>query len=90
MPALLSIENYRSLKLRPTLANASPNLGNELFPNPWNCNNSCSVYLESFFRVVIPLFSKALLAGAETRDRNPSFGLLSFSHMGQVGQSLLL
>jgi len=40
--------------------------------------------------VLMPLFSKARLAGAASKARKPFSGLRNASQMGQVGQSLLL
>jgi hypothetical protein len=36
------------------------------------------------------LFSNALLAGADNKERKLESGFRSFSQMGQTGQSLLL
>lgn len=43
---------------------ASRNLGSELGPMPCSCKTSDSLYIDNCSKLVIPLFSNALLAGA--------------------------
>ncbi len=74
----------------PLSAKAALNLGKDAGPIPCSFKIYFSLYFESSASVVIPWCSNARLAGAESRERKPSFGFLSFSQVGQVGQSLLL
>lgn len=74
----------------PSSSRAFFNTGMAVFPIPCNLNVSSSEYFESCFSVLIPAFSNARLAGAYSKDKKPSFGLLPSSQVGQVGQSLLL
>lgn len=76
------------LKLRFSFFNACFKTGMLVFPIPCKFMISFSEYLANFSKVVIPSFSKALLAGAFNLDRKPDAGLFSFSHSGQTGQSL--
>jgi hypothetical protein len=68
----------------------SRNFGIVVLPIPCSFKISSSLYLESSFNVVMWAFSSARRAGAESRERKPIFGLRCVSHIGQVGQSLLL
>lgn len=79
-----------SLNDNPSSFKTDLSFGNEAGPIPWNFKISFSLKVDSTCNEVIPLFSNARLAGAESSERNPFSGLRSFSQVGQVGQSLLL
>lgn len=81
---------YLVLKPSPASANEFSKTGIDDGPMPCKASTSFLVKAESLFSVVIFLFSSARLAGADSKERNPSFGLRSFSQMGQTGQLLVL
>ena len=88
-------ENIHSMlnhffKVNRFAARAALSLGIVEGPNPCRANNSFSENAETCSGVVILLASSARLAGAERRDKNPSFDLRCASQTGQVKQSLLL
>jgi hypothetical protein len=84
------LPNHSFLKTNPLPFNTFRSFGIELGPIPCNFNNCVVVNSESFTRLLIPAFSSARLAGADTTERNSSSGFFMLSQMGQTGQSLLL
>jgi hypothetical protein len=61
-----------------------------LGPIPCKSRISFLLWAESFSKLIIPSFSKALLAGALNLDKNPLLGFSSASQIGQTGHSLVL
>jgi hypothetical protein len=59
-------------------------------PIPCRASISFSVNPDNCLSVLIPFEFNARNAGALNKDKKPAFGFLSFSQMGQVGQSVLL
>ena len=57
---------------------------------PMKCQYFLFGELRKFFKTGYSFVSSARLAGPERMDRKPSDGFLASSHVGQVGQSLLL
>ena len=78
------------MKDNPSASKAFRSPGIEPGPIPCNAKTSRSLNLLSWRKVLMPLFSNARLAGAESPEVNPALGFRFFSQMGQVGQSVLL
>gem|GEM_PF-1977535 len=78
------------LKPSPCSSSALLKMGMDAFPIPCKARISFSLYIDSCFKSVIPMFVKARRAGALNKERNPSNGFRAASQIGQVGQSLLL
>ncbi len=74
----------------PFVCKALRSFGIEAGPIPCNSNISVSLNWDRRCKVVMSLLSKALLAGAASKEKKLSFGLRASSQMGQVGQPLLL
>ncbi len=77
-------------KLSPASFRAFLRMGSEAGPTPCNFNSSFSVMVDSDFKLTSFSRSKALRAGADSKDKKPSAGFFSCSQKGQTGQSLLL
>ncbi len=61
----------------------------DAFPMPCKDRISFSLYVDSCFNSVMPIFISARRAGALNKERNPSDGFRVASQAGQVGQSVL-
>jgi len=81
---------YSFFNASPLSCNTERSFGMEYGPIPCRDKISFSLYFASSSTVITPMFSKARRAGAESLDKKPIVGFRSFSHMGHVGQSLLL
>ena len=81
---------FKVLKFKPSSKSDSFRIGIAAGPIPWSLRISLSENWAKIDRSVIPLFSRALLAGALNLDCQPICGFLSFSHSGHTGQSPVL
>ncbi len=62
----------------------------DVFPIPCNASISFSLKPDNCSGFLMPLFSRALLAGAGSKEKKPLSGFRCCSQTGQVKQPLLL